>query len=95
MRLHLRERDDDIRLASLDYLFDLSERDGGEQDIRDAILECYLDSDDRPRIRAHILNRLEQKKWSVRGYRPKIEETLPEDYALTRDGQVRRIGKQF
>ena len=90
VRLHLQERDDDIRLASIDYLFELP-----EQDVREAILECYLDSDDRPRIRAHLLERLEQQRWSVRGYRPKIEETLPQEYALTRDGQIRRIGKRF
>lgn len=90
VRLHLQARDDDIRLASMDYLLDRP-----EEDVRDAILQCYLESEDRPRIRAHILESLEKKKWSVRGYRPGFEETLPEDYALTRDGQIRRIGKRF
>ncbi len=90
VRLHLQERDDDIRLAALDYLFELP-----EQDAREAILECLLDSEERPRIRAHLLESLHKRGWRVKGYRRKIEESLPEEYALTRDGQVRRIGKRF
>ena len=90
VRLHLKERDDDIRLASLDYLFGLP-----EQEVREAIIECFLDSEDRPRIRAHILDRLRSSSWSVKGYRRKIEQSLPEEYALTRDGKIRRIGRGF
>ncbi len=90
VRLHLEERDDDIRLSSLDYLLELP-----EQDAREAILECFLHSEDRPRIRAHLLEQLEKNGWKVKGYRRKIEDSLPEEYALTRDGQIRRIGRRF
>lgn len=90
VRRHLDSRDDDIRLAAIDYLFEQP-----EDDVREDILECYLASEDRPRIRAHILEKLEEKSWSVKGYRPRIEETLPEQYGLTRDGLLRRIGKRF
>jgi HEAT repeat protein len=90
VRFHLKERDDDIRLASLDYLFGLP-----EQEVRKAIIECFFDSEDRPRIRAHILDCLSSSNWSVKGYRRKIEQSLPEEYVLTRDGKVRRIGKGF
>ena len=86
VRLYLQEKDDDVLLAALDFLFEQS----GEES-REAVLQCYLDSEDRPRLRAHILDRLAEKRWSVRGYRPKIEETLPESYTLTREGTVKRI----
>ena len=90
VRLHLEERDDDIRLSALDYLLALP-----EQDVREAILGCFLHSEDRPRIRAHLLEQLEKNGWKVKGYRRKIEDALPETYALTRDGQIRRIGRRF
>lgn len=83
----LEERDDDVRLAALGYLF----QQAGE-DARNAVLECYLDSEDRPRIRSHILQRLAESGWSVKGYRPSVEESLPPEYTLTRDGCVKFLG---
>ena len=85
---HLAERDDDLRLASIDYLM----KHAGDK-AREAILACYLDSQDRPRIKAHLLDCLSEHEWVVRGFRSAIEETLPSDYVLTRDGRIRRIGK--
>lgn len=85
--LFLGDEADDVRLAALDYLFDRS-----EDRSRESALECYLDSEDRPRVRNHILERFAQEGWSVKGFRPKVEETLPEGYALTRDGKVRMVG---
>jgi HEAT repeat protein len=84
---HLRERDDDICLASIDYLV----QHAGDQ-TRKTILECYLDSQDRPRIKAHLLDCLSEKGWVVRGFRAAVEKTLPAEYVLTRDGRIRRIG---
>jgi HEAT repeat protein len=83
----LEDEDDDVRLAAIDYLI---ETDAEES--REAILDCYSQSEERPRIRLHILDRLVEKAWHVRGFRPVVEESLPENYVLTRDGRVRRVG---
>jgi len=85
---YLTHEDDDVRLAALDHFFKRP-----EDEAREPVLKCYLDSEDRPRIRAHILDRLIDLEWSVRGFRPKIEETLPEGYFLTRDGTVKAMGR--
>ena len=85
--LFLGDEADEVRLAALDYLFDRS-----EDRSRELTLECYLDSEDRPRVRNHILERFAVESWSVKGFRPKIEDTLPEGYTLTRDGKVRTVG---
>jgi len=87
---YLEHEDDDVRLAALDYFFKLP-----EDEAREPVLKCYLDSEDRPRIRAQILDRLIDLNWSVRGCRPKIEETLPEGYFLTRDGTVKAMGRRI
>ena len=86
MRLFLEDEDDDVCLGTLDYLFGQP-----EEEVREAILQCYLDSEDRPRIRAGILDRLAEAGWGVRGHRPRVEESLPEGYTLTRDGSVKTM----
>ena len=86
VRLFLESQADDIRLAALDHLLELP-----QEQVRESILECYLRSEDRPRVRGHILERFAEEEWTVKGFRPKIVETLPEGYALTRDGLVKTI----
>ena len=87
VRLFLGDEADEVRLAALDFLFDQL-----EDQAREMALECYLDSEDRPRVRSHILERFADKGWSVKGFRPKIEDTLPEGYTLTRDGRIKNVG---
>lgn len=87
MKLFLEDEADDVRLAVLDHLFDQA-----EEESREAILRCYLDSADRPRVQGQIMVELAEKQWGVRGLRPQIEENLPEGYALTREGKVKVIG---
>ena len=41
---------------------------------------------------ALVLERFAEEGWSVKGFRPRIEDTLPEGYKLTRDGKVRTVG---
>jgi HEAT repeat protein len=86
--LFLEDQADDVRLAALDYLFAQD-----EDEIRESILKCYLDSEDRPRVRGHILNGFVELSWSVKGFRAKVEETLSDGYQLTRDGVVKAVGK--
>ncbi len=88
VRRYLEDEDDDVLLAALDYLFLRP-----EESAREAVLTCYLDSEDRPRIRAHVLECFTEKGWSVRGFRPRMEETLPEGYILTRESKVKIVAR--
>jgi hypothetical protein len=87
VRLFLEDEDDDVRLGAIEYLLDRP-----EEDARKWILETYLNSEDRPRIQTQILDRLVEKGWSVRGYRPAVEASLPDTFKLTREGKVKRVG---
>lgn len=87
VRRFLDDEDDDVRLAAIEFL--LAEP---EEQTREAILECYVASEDRPRIRNQILDLLADRGWTVRGFRPKVEETLPDGYDLTREGKIRKVG---
>ena len=87
VRRFLTDDDDDARLAAIQYLMGRP-----EEDERDAILECYLDSEDRPRVRMQILELFMEHGWSVRGHRPAVEESLPDSFSLTREGKIRRVG---
>ncbi|MEE2821782.1 MAG: hypothetical protein VYA53_02250 [Acidobacteriota bacterium] len=88
-QLFLEDQADDVRIAALDYLFPYD-----EDVIREVILKCYVDSEERPRIRGHILAGFAERRWSVKGFRAKVEETLSDGYQLTRDGVVQTIGQQ-
>ena len=43
-------------------------------------------------FQGRIFERFAQEDWGVKGFRPKIGDTLPEGYKLTRDGKVRTVG---
>jgi len=88
VRRYLAEKDDDVTLAALEYLFELS-----PDEARESVLETFLECEDRPRVRGQILKRLARLGWSVKGFRAKIEESLPEGHVLTRDGAVKIIGQ--
>lgn len=87
VRRFLDDEDDDVRLAAVQFLMERPEEDG-----REDVLQCYLNSEDRPRIRSQILELFVEKGWSVRGFRPAVEESLPESFSLTREGRLRRVG---
>jgi HEAT repeat protein len=85
--LFLDDDDDDVLLAAVEYLTHCS-----EEEHRDAVIKCYLDAEDRPRVRNQILELLTRIGWTVRGFRPAVEETLPEGFVLTREGKIRKVG---
>lgn len=87
VRVFLEDEDDDVRLGAIEYLLGCP-----EENARKWILETYLNSEDRPRIQMQILEHLVEKAWSVRGYRPAIEASLPDAFTLTREGRVKRVG---
>ncbi|UCF36998.1 MAG: HEAT repeat domain-containing protein [Acidobacteriota bacterium] len=86
--LFLEDENDDVRLAAAEYLFSRPEEDG-----RESILNCYLESEDRPRVRLQILERFAETDWTVKGCRPTVEESLPDGFTLTREGKVRRMNR--
>ena len=86
IKLYLEDEDDDVRLASIECLMRYPEEDG-----REDLLKCYVQSEDRARIRLQILDNFVEKGWSVRGFRPQVEESMPENFSLTREGKVKRI----
>lgn len=80
----LEEEDDDVRIAAIDYLA------GETPEVRESLLELFVQSEGRPRVRRHILELFAEKEWPVRGYRRKIEENLPEGFYLTGKGIIRQ-----
>ena len=84
LRQFLTDDDDDVRISAIEAI-----SEAGEQ-VREPLLEAFLAANDRPRIRIRIAEMLADREWPVKGFRPKIEETLPEGFHLTAKGFVRR-----
>jgi len=84
LRQFLADDDDDVRISAIEAI-----SEAGEQ-VREPLLEAFLAANDRPRIRIRIAEMLADREWPVKGFRPKIEETLPEGFHLTAKGFVRR-----
>src|SRR5207249_7994073 len=74
LRRFLSDDDDDVRIAAIDAISEVGE------DMREPLLEAFLEADDRPRIRIKIAETFADHDWPVKGYRPKIEATLPEGF---------------
>jgi hypothetical protein len=84
IRKFLKDDDDDVRIAAIHALAELGEP------MRETLLETYVDSEDRPRIRIAICEVFADHEWPVKGFRPKIEEGLPDGFHLTSKGLIRR-----
>jgi HEAT repeat protein len=84
LRQFLTDADDDVRIAAIEAISEIGE------EVREPLLEAFLEADDRPRIRIKIAEVFTDRDWPVKGFRPKIEETLPEGFHLTAKGLVRR-----
>jgi HEAT repeat protein len=84
IRKFLTDDDDDVRIAAIHALAELGEP------MREPLLESYIDSEDRPRIRIAVCEVFADQEWPVKGFRPKIEESLPDGFHLTSKGLIRR-----
>ena len=84
LRHVLADRDDDVRIAAIEALVEVGD------EMREPLLEAFIYSDDRPRIRLRIAEIFADREWPVRGYRPKVEESLPNGFYLTSKGIRRR-----
>jgi HEAT repeat protein len=80
----LGDSDDDVRIAAIECLSEIGES------VREVLLEAFLEAEDRPRIRRRICDIFSDRGWPVKGFRPKIEETLPEGFLLNAKGVIRR-----
>ena len=84
LRQFLSDDDDDVRIAAIEAISEIGEG------TREALLEALIEAHDRPRIRIKIAEVFADQEWPVKGYRPKIEETLPAGFHLTAKGLIRR-----
>lgn len=83
IRKFLKDDDDDVRIAAIHALAD-------DEEMREPLLETYIDSADRPRIRISVADVFAQREWPVKGFRPKVEDGLPDGFHLTAKGLIRR-----
>lgn len=81
----LEDEDDDVCIAAIDYLARSS-----DESIRERLLEIFLDSEDRPRVRGRILDHFQEKEWQVKGYRKRMEEAVELPFYLTSKGVIKR-----
>ena len=84
LRRFLSDDDDDVRIAAIEASSEVGE------DMREPLIEAFLQAEDRPRIRIKIAEIFADQEWPVKGYRPRIEETLPEGFHLSAKGLIRR-----
>jgi HEAT repeat protein len=81
----LDDDDDDVCIAAVDYLA----KNGGEE-VREKLIDTFLNAEARPRVRGRILDQLCEKEWPVKGYRKKVEEVISDPFYLTAKGTVKR-----
>src|SRR5689334_2517038 len=62
MRRFLKDDDDDVRIAAINALAELGD------DMREPLIEAYLDSEDRPRIRIAVAEVFAEREWPVKGF---------------------------
>ena len=81
----LEDEDDDVCIAAVDYL-----ARNGDDSIRVKLLETFLESEARPRVRGRILDHFCERQWLVKGFRKKMEEAIALPFYLTSKGTVKR-----
>lgn len=81
----LKDDDDDVCIAAIDYL-----ARNGDETVRERLLEVFLESEARPRVRGRILDHFYEKEWPVKGFRKRIEEAIALPFYLTSKGTVKR-----
>jgi HEAT repeat protein len=85
----LEDEDDDVCIAAIDYL-----SRNGDETIREKLIQLFLESDGRPRVRGRILDHFCEKEWPVKGYRKKMEEAVSLPFYLTSRGTIKRRSAQ-
>jgi HEAT repeat protein len=80
----LDDADDDVRLAAVEALIGLGESS------REVLLEAFIAADDQPRIRRQIAELFADRGWAVKGFRPRVEQCLPDGFGLSSKGVLQR-----
>jgi hypothetical protein len=81
----LEDEDDDVCISAIDYLARNS-----DESMREKLLQVFLQSEARPRVRGRILDHFCEREWPVKGYRKKMEEAIALPFYLTAKGTVKR-----
>src|SRR5215831_1015987 len=84
LREFLSDDDDDVRIAAIEALAEVGE------EMREPLIEAFLEAEDRPRIRIKIAEIFADHEWPVKGYRPRVEQALPSGFHVTAKGLIRR-----
>jgi HEAT repeat protein len=84
LKQFLGDDDDDVRIAAIEAIAEVGE------EMRESLLESFLEAEDRPRIRIKIGEIFADHDWPVKGYRPRVEQALPQGFHVTAKGLIRR-----
>ena len=80
----LRDHRDEVQIEALDALVRRS-----DERAREPMLELLIDEETPMRLRAAVAESLQQLGWTVKGYRKKVEEVLPDGLGVDRVGRVK------
>lgn len=80
----LRDHRDEVQLEALDAL-----TRNADEAAREPMLELLVDPEVPLRLRASIAESIQRLGWTVKGYRKKVEEALPEGMQVDRSGRIK------
>lgn len=84
----LSDLDDTVRFAAVETLATLPE----SEEVRTAMLEAMVrPEEDSNRIIHRIVEVFRDRGWEVKGHRKAVEERLPEDFYLDRQGRIKQL----
>ncbi len=80
----LRDHRDEVQLEALSAIARKP-----DDTARDAMLDLLVEEDTSVRLRASVAEVLKNLGWTVKGYRKKVEEVLPEGLHIDRAGRIK------
>jgi hypothetical protein len=84
---YLKDMDEGVRYAASETLI----RQKNEALAREPLLELFTsDAEESLRLRLKIAEGFAELGWLVQGFRPGVEKKLPENFALDREGHIKR-----
>jgi len=87
----LQDPQDDVVISAIDIVSKYKEH---EDQIRTLLLELFVDDEEKPRIKRHILETMKELHWKVAGYRKKVQNIIKEPYYLDKKGFIKRKGEE-
>jgi HEAT repeat protein len=84
---YLKDMDEGVRYAAAETLM----RQKNEAVGREPLLELFAsDAEESLRLRLKIAEGFVELGWLVQGFRPGVEKKLPDNFALDREGHIKR-----